>query len=69
MTKVYLTEQEASSYFDGLGISYSAGTLCNMRVRGDGPPFVKLGRRVRYRREDIDNWLGNRPLMTSTSGR
>ena len=27
------------------------------RVRGDGPPFVKMGRIVRYRRPSVLRWL------------
>jgi hypothetical protein len=37
-----------------------------MRTRGGGPVFVKLGRRVVYRREDLDHWLEER-RRTSTS--
>ena len=36
------------------------------RVRGDGPPFLKLGRLVRYRPEDVRDWLA-RHLVHSTS--
>lgn len=36
------------------------------RVRGDGPPFLKLGRLVRYRPEDVQDWLA-RHLVRSTS--
>ena len=43
---------ETSKY---LGISYS--WLRQSRVRGDGPPFIKIGRAIRYRKEDVDNWL------------
>lgn len=31
--------------------------LAQARYRGDGPPFIKLGRQVRYRRQDILFWL------------
>jgi predicted DNA-binding transcriptional regulator AlpA len=37
-----------------------------LRVRGDGPPFVSLGRCVRYRPSDVDLWVGTR-LRRSTS--
>ena len=40
---------------DYLGLS--PATLETLRSRGGGPPFVKLGRRVVYRREDLDAWL------------
>lgn len=33
------------------------GTLYNWRHLGEGPPSLTLGRRVRYRREDVEAWL------------
>jgi excisionase family DNA binding protein len=41
-----------------MGISPS--TLAKMRLSGDSPSFLKLGRRVLYRRTDIDAWLESR---------
>nr|WP_272897034.1 helix-turn-helix domain-containing protein [Mycolicibacterium tusciae] len=36
----------------------SVGTLRYWRHTGSGgPPSVKLGRRVLYRRADVENWL------------
>ncbi len=35
-------------------------TLQKWRVRGDGPPFVKVGRLVRYRPEDVEAWVAMR---------
>lgn len=43
-----LTTQEASEYL-GLAVS----TLNKWRVYGNGPQFIKLGRAVRYRLEDL----------------
>jgi hypothetical protein len=40
---------------DYLGLS--PATLETLRSRGGGPAFVKLGRRVVYRREDLEAWL------------
>lgn len=37
------------------------------RLTGDGPPFIKLGHLVRYRREDVRDWLSAQPRVTSTS--
>lgn len=31
------------------------------RLVGNGPKFIKLGSAVRYREEDLNEWLGNRP--------
>jgi len=41
-------------------------TIEHMRLTGNGPPFTKFGRAVRYRRSDIDAWIESR-LQTSTS--
>ena len=35
-------------------------------VRGDGPPFIKIGRSVRYRVSDLRGWIEAR-RVTSTS--
>lgn len=32
-------------------------TLYNWRHRNEGPPSISLGRRVRYRRSDVEAWL------------
>jgi hypothetical protein len=42
-------------------------TLIRKRVRGDGPPFVRIGRRVRYIPRPLLEWLTDRPLCRSTS--
>ena len=49
-----------------LYLGLSPATLETMRSRGGGPQFVKLGRRVVYRREDLDVWLAAR-VRKSTS--
>ena len=49
---------------DLLGLS--ASTMAKMRLSGNGPVFCKLGRRVVYRREDIDAYL-EAARRTSTS--
>ena len=35
-------------------------TLVNMRSRGEGPPFVKSGRIVRYPEDDLLAWVASR---------
>ena len=32
-------------------------TLYGWRHEGSGPPGVKVGRAVRFRREDVDAWI------------
>ena len=53
-----LTEKEASQY-----ICMSRSFLRQARMDGNcenrtpAPPFIKIGRAVRYLREDLDAWL------------
>jgi len=35
-------------------------TLCKWRISGGGPPFTKVGRRVRYRISEISSWTNER---------
>jgi predicted DNA-binding transcriptional regulator AlpA len=37
------------------------------RILGNGPPFIRLGRLVRYRRRDFEAWLNQHPRRQSTS--
>ncbi len=41
-------------------------TLNTLRSRGGGPPFMKIGRCVRYRAADLHRWLDER-VVTSTA--
>ncbi|MEO8401037.1 MAG: DNA-binding protein [Gammaproteobacteria bacterium] len=58
MHKITLTEKEASEY-----INMSRSFLRQDRMNGirenrtQGPKFLKLGRSIRYLREDLDSWL------------
>ena len=53
-----LSEIEAANY-----ISMSRSFLAQSRMDGhrngrtQAPPFIKIGRSVRYLREDLDSWL------------
>ena len=38
-------------------IDVPVGTLRQWRHRGEGPPGLRLGGHVRYRRSDVDKWL------------
>jgi predicted DNA-binding transcriptional regulator AlpA len=37
-------------------------TATKWRARAEGPPFIKIGRLVRYRRSDVDAWLAARTI-------
>jgi len=58
--RLYTTE-EAARY-----CASASSTFEKLRVFGGGPVFVKLGRRVAYRVEDLDAWIdANRRRSTS----
>ena len=61
--KPKIDTQEAAEYC-GLGHS----TLVKYRVFGGGPPYFKIGRRVVYDPDDLDDWLRERRRV-STSDR
>lgn len=47
----------------------SPRTLEKLRLAGGGPPFVKLGRAVRYDANDLRDWIdNNRRRSTSDPG-
>ena len=56
-----LRTREAAGY-----IGLQKSTLEAWRVRGGGPVFLKLGKAVRYQKEDLDEFLTAR-RCTSTS--
>lgn len=49
-------------------IGLASKTLENMRTKGGGPRFMKLGRAVRYRVADLDAWMSAH-VVSSTSER
>jgi predicted DNA-binding transcriptional regulator AlpA len=44
---------EQAAQYCGVSVSF----LNRARFTGDGPIFLKIGRRVAYRRDDLDIWL------------
>lgn len=55
MERAVLDTEAAARY-----IGLAASTLEKMRVAGGGVPFVKLGRAVRYRVCDLEQYLADR---------
>ena len=41
-----------------------AQTLANWAIAGQGPKFLKLGRAVRYRPQDLRQWLSQCEVAT-----
>ena len=58
-----LTQSEAAEL-----LRLSERTLERSRVSGFGPPFCKLGRRVLYRADDLDQWITSRVVRSTSEG-
>lgn len=58
--KILLNEAEVAE-MTGL----SKRTLQAWRYRGGGPPFIKLGRAVRYRKSDIVEWINEQAVRST----
>ena len=50
--RVLYTPDEAAKFLNS-----NPRTLERWRTEGNGPRFVKVGRRVHYRRESLDAWI------------
>lgn len=61
--KQLLNEVEAAEE-----IAIQPQTLSAWRCRGFGPPFLKIGRSVRYRRSDLESWMESRTATCATRG-
>lgn len=64
----YLTRKEAARYLTTRGYPVVDKTLRNFAANGNagnGPPFERLGARVCYRLEDLDNWLARRRIVVA----
>lgn len=44
----------------------SPSWLAKARMRGDGPPFLKLGRSVRYGESALAKWARSRTRLSTT---
>lgn len=57
-----LNSDEASRY-----IGYRGSTLRQWRYLGQGPKYIRVnGRSIRYRREDLDEWMDAQPRHQGT---
>jgi predicted DNA-binding transcriptional regulator AlpA len=46
----------------------SARTWEGKRQTGEGPPYIKVGRLVRYRRSDVRAWLMEQTRQSTSQG-
>jgi excisionase family DNA binding protein len=60
-SETYYTPEEAAEY-----LRSSPSTLAKLRLYGGGPVFTRIGRVIRYRRSDLDRWMSEK-LVRSTS--
>ena len=44
----------------------SSSTMRKLRLTGCGPKFLKLGRAVRYRETDLNAWLDEREVSSTS---
>ena len=56
----YFSETQTAKY-----LNLSKKSLQRWRFNRQGPPYVKLnGKTIRYRREDLDQWMKDRLVST-----
>ncbi|MEP1352704.1 MAG: helix-turn-helix domain-containing protein [Tateyamaria sp.] len=41
-------------------IKVPEGTIANWRCQGSGPPYTKIGNRVRYSEADVTKWINGK---------
>jgi predicted DNA-binding transcriptional regulator AlpA len=58
---VLLTAKEAARL-----LKVSLSWLAKARMRGDGPPYVKLGRSIRYAETALIAWMKGRQRMSTS---
>lgn len=59
MVSTLLTPEEAARF---LGVKED--TLYRWRHRGSGPAYVRVGRFVRYHKDDLNAWLAEQRVTT-----
>jgi predicted site-specific integrase-resolvase len=62
MNSILLNTHEAAEV-----LRISAITLHRWRKAGKGPPFIEMGRKVYYRRIDLENWIQQQQRQPESS--
>ena len=60
-TCVLLTPKETASR-----LRVSTSWLAKARMRGDGPPYIKMGRAIRYNEVTIVEWMKSRQRLSTS---
>jgi hypothetical protein len=56
-----LTAKEAARF-----LRVSSSWLAKSRMRGDGPPYAKIGRSIRYREDALIQWLRSQARLSTS---
>jgi len=64
MQTKYLTPEEVDQEY-----KLPVNTLKHWRWQGIGPAYLKVGRRIKYRRNDVEAWLDAQSRQTADSAR
>lgn len=49
-------------------VGLSPVTLERLRISGEGPRYAKLGKAVRYRASDLEEWIASRLIRSTSEG-
>jgi hypothetical protein len=58
---VLLKPKEAAKLF-----KVSLSWLAKARMRGDGPPYIRIGRSIRYREDVLIQWMKGRQRLSTS---
>ncbi len=61
MQNQLLTVNDAAQF-----LSLSASTLAKMRLSGNSPRYIKMGRRVAYRQTDLESWISDKSFQSTS---
>jgi len=56
-----LTAKEAGMY-----LKVSVSWLAKARMRGDGPPYIRIGRSVRYAEATLVHWMNSQQHFSTS---
>jgi len=56
-----LTAKEAAA-----GLKVSLSWLAKARMRGDGPPYIRIGRSIRYTEAALIQWMKSRQRLSTS---
>ena len=58
---VLLTPKEAARL-----LKFSLSWLAKARMRGDGPPYIRIGRSIRYAEAGLIQWMKSRQRLSTS---